>query len=37
MRINKKVIELMHEGFNLETLRKISDKNIDFLHKKLMS
>ena len=37
MRINKKVIELMHEGFSLETLRKMSDKNVDFLHKKLMS
>jgi hypothetical protein len=37
MRINKKVIQLMQEGFSLETLRKMSDKNIDFLHKKLMS
>jgi hypothetical protein len=37
MRINKKVIELMHEGFSLETLRKMSDKNVDFLHRKLMS
>ena len=37
MRINKKVIQLMQEGFSLETLRKMSDKNIDFLHKKSMS
>jgi hypothetical protein len=37
MKINKKVIQLMQEGFSLETLRKMSDKNIDFLHKKLMS
>ena len=37
MKIDKKIIDLMNEGFNLETIRKMSAKNIEFLHRNLMS
>jgi len=36
MKINKKVIQLMQEGFSLETLQKMSDQNVNVLHKKLI-
>jgi len=37
MKINKKVIALLEEGFSIETLRKMSDNNISYLYSKLLS
>ena len=37
MKIDKKIIDLMNEGFNLEAIRKMSAKNIEFLHQSLIN
>ena len=36
MKINKKVITLLEEGFSMQTLRSMSDNNINYLYSKLM-
>jgi len=36
MRINKKVISLLEGGFSMQTLRGLSDNNINYLYTKLM-
>ena len=37
MKINKKVITLLEEGFSINTLRNMSDNNINYLYSKLLS
>jgi len=37
MKINKKVITLLEEGFSIGTLRKMSDNNINYLYSKVIS
>ncbi len=36
MRINKKVVQLLQEGFKLETLRKMSENSINYLYTKII-
>jgi hypothetical protein len=37
MKINKKVITLLEEGFSMNTLRNMSDNNINYLYSKLVT
>lgn len=35
MKIDKKIVKLLQEGFQMETLEKMSEKNIDYIYNKL--
>jgi len=37
MKINKKILQLVQEGFQLKTLQKMSENNINYLYTKIMS
>jgi hypothetical protein len=37
MRINKKILQLVQEGFQLKTLQKMSESNVNYLYTKLMN